>query len=94
LLPKKEGKMLYLIHWRSLKTGATGHGTKAFPKDQAESICDGLNKQDKGLLIHWIAAEHGVESDEGDSADEEEFTNPYLLSGEELDRTEALRRSR
>ena len=40
------------------------------------------------------AAEQSVETDEGDSTAEEEVTNPYLLSGEELERTEALRRSR
>lgn len=41
-----------------------------------------------------VAAEQCVEADEGDSPEEEEFTNPYLLSGEELDRAIALRSSR
>ena len=40
------------------------------------------------------STQQGVEADEGDSTDEEEFTNPYPLSGEELERTEALLRSR
>lgn len=38
------------------------------------------------------AVEQSVQADEGDSSGDEEFTNPYLLSGEELDRAIALRR--
>lgn len=47
-----------------------------------------------GYLQDEQAAEQCVEADEGDSPDEEEFTNPYLLTASEIDRTLALHRSR
>jgi hypothetical protein len=46
------------------------------------------------FAIYRENAQQGVESDEGDSTEEEAETNPYLLSHEEADRLLALRRSR
>lgn len=45
---------MYIIHWRAIKTGATGRGTKAFPKNQAEQIRDDLNLKNADILLHWI----------------------------------------
>jgi hypothetical protein len=63
-------------------------------------LLDCFTKEEKGLA--WLtlrgefakleAAQHCMHQDEGDSSDEEEFTNPYLLSHEEADRAAALRR--
>lgn len=50
--PKK-----WVIHWRSLITGATGHGTEGFKRELAESWIDDLNRDSKGLLVHWIEQE-------------------------------------
>jgi len=52
-----ETDVLYHIHWRALKTGKTGYGSGTFPKWQAELICESLNLQAVGLLIHWIEPE-------------------------------------
>ena len=54
MAPWEEEALKYKIKWKAILTGKTGEGSKAFPKAQAESICDGLNKQDRGLLVHWI----------------------------------------
>lgn len=45
---------LYYIHWKAIKTGKEGRGDTAYPKKQAELICDELNKHNKGWLEHWI----------------------------------------
>ena len=44
---------MYQIHWKSLLTGATGHGTGLFPKEQADEIVANLNRDNKGILTHW-----------------------------------------
>ena len=46
----------YRIHWKALRTGATGHGTKGFPKDEAQNYADALNKNPEvnTILTHWI----------------------------------------
>lgn len=48
---------LYRIHWYAGLTGATGHGTGAFPRDIAQQWADELNsdKDNRALLMHhWI----------------------------------------
>lgn len=51
---KQWNKKQFRLGWCSLKTGATGYGTGKFSFHEARSICYELNKQDKGLLYHWI----------------------------------------
>jgi len=50
-----DNEKTYRIHWRSLITGATGHGTATFTKAEAEAIAADLNLQsdNKGILTHW-----------------------------------------
>jgi len=50
----------YRIHWRSLTTGATGHGTATFTKTEAEIIAADLNiqRENSGILTHWAEREH------------------------------------
>lgn len=50
-------KTMYRIHWRALKTGATGHGTATFPREEAQYYADQLNAEYAGLLVYWIVAE-------------------------------------
>ncbi len=45
---------MFVIHWRSLITGKTGHGTKAFHYWEAKRYCDRMNRDDRGLLWHWL----------------------------------------
>lgn len=51
--PNEEPDRLYRIRWRSLSTGATGHGTGGFPKPQAEAIVRQLDEEYPGLRP-WI----------------------------------------
>jgi len=44
---------MFQIHWRSLITGATGHGEAVFTKEQAQQIVDQLNRENKGVLVQW-----------------------------------------
>lgn len=44
---------IFQIHWRSVITGATGHGKGMFTKEQAEQIVKGLNRENDGILVHW-----------------------------------------
>ena len=44
----------YRIHWMALKTGATGNGTGVFDKTHALDIAQKLNKENKGITLHWI----------------------------------------
>ena len=51
----KTNDTLYYVYWKAKATGATGHGTRAFPKRESQEYADALNKQDKDIeLIHWI----------------------------------------
>uniref|UniRef100_A0A6M3LNW2 Uncharacterized protein n=1 Tax=viral metagenome TaxID=1070528 RepID=A0A6M3LNW2_9ZZZZ len=45
---------LYRLHWKAVKTGATGQGTSLFTYAEARQICDGLNRQNKVWTTHWI----------------------------------------
>lgn len=51
--------VLYRIHWKSLLTGATGHGTQGFPKDEAQRYCDALNRDPDVVRFttQWIEQE-------------------------------------
>ena len=45
----------YVIHWVSLKTGATGHGTASYPYEEAKRYADAMNEKDKDIrLIHYV----------------------------------------
>lgn len=44
--------MKYRIHWRSKITGATGHGTGLFTKEEAEKIAKQLNETPGGICHH------------------------------------------
>lgn len=45
----------YRIHWRAVRTGATGNGTYHFTnQDYAQGITDSLNQQNKGITYHWV----------------------------------------
>ena len=46
--------MKYLIHWKSLTTRHTGHGTLALPLDTAKAWLEELEEQYHGKIIHWI----------------------------------------
>ena len=47
----------YVVHWKSGRTGATGHGTGSFPKDEAQDYADRLNDEHRKLnLYFWIKA--------------------------------------
>ena len=49
---------LYRIHWKSLKTGATGKGTRGFPEEESKRYADKLNDQDRDIMLHhWIEKE-------------------------------------
>ena len=48
---------IYRIHWRVFKTGATGNGTRGFPKDEAQSYADALNRDHAAFLTHWVEIE-------------------------------------
>lgn len=45
---------MYNIHWKSIITGATGHGTGEFTKQEAQQIADELNIKYEGALTHWV----------------------------------------
>ena len=48
---------LYQVHWMAQLTGATGHGTGKFPKEEAQRYADELkdDKDNKALKItFWI----------------------------------------
>ncbi len=45
---------MYVIKWRAIKTGATGQGTKGFPKAEAQRMADEMNEDDKDFVYHWI----------------------------------------
>ena len=52
----EDGKMdeqLFVIHWRSTVTGATGHGTGAFEERRARSWVDALNRHKDGFK-YWL----------------------------------------
>lgn len=42
----------YVIHWRSILTGVTGHGDVAFSKDKADDIVRAMNCNCI-LIFHW-----------------------------------------
>ncbi len=44
----------YRIHWKAVKTGATGHGMAPFTLKEAEAIAIQLNEDNKGITEHWI----------------------------------------
>lgn len=46
--------MLYRIHWRADRTDATGHGTGAYPYQEAKRYTDAMNVDNKGILTHWV----------------------------------------
>lgn len=51
---------LYVIHWRSGITGATGCGTGCFPADEAQRYADALNADTERRVLkltHWIKLE-------------------------------------
>lgn len=43
---------LLVVHWRSLATGATGHG-EPIPAPSALLAVDAMNKQYAGSIFHW-----------------------------------------
>ena len=55
--------MNYRIHWKALRTGATGWGTGTFSKLQAEEFARALNAQEREkpiadqLIEHWVQEE-------------------------------------
>lgn len=45
----------YRIHWKALKTGATGHGKPVFEdKEMAKTTARELNIENKGITHHWV----------------------------------------
>ena len=45
----------YRIHWKALKTGATGNGTGTFDEVTAKDVAQKLNEENKIFMIHhWI----------------------------------------
>ena len=42
---------MYQIHWKSLLTGATGHGTGLFTKEQADEIVAIM--ENNGIITYW-----------------------------------------
>ena len=62
--------MKYRIHWKALRTGATGCGTGSFPRPEAQEYADAMNRAEEvkplseQLLTHWIEPVEG-DQDEG-----------------------------
>lgn len=50
-------EQLYRIHWKAKTTGKTGQGTMGFPKDEAQRYADAMNREDRGVIEHWIEPE-------------------------------------
>ena len=48
----RQGVIMYQIHWKSLLTGATGHGVRMYTKDDAEKQVEQLNKDFAGVAVH------------------------------------------
>lgn len=72
---------MFQIHWRSIITGATGHGEGSFPKEQAEQIVEQLNRENKGVLVHWYqAAEQSVHLTDGGLAQADGSTQSPAIS--------------
>ena len=42
---------MYQIHWKSLLTGATGHGTVLFTKERADEIVAIM--ENNGIITYW-----------------------------------------
>lgn len=49
-------EQLYRIHWKAKRTGATGCGSRAFPKEEAEGYADQMNSdvETSKWTEHWI----------------------------------------
>jgi hypothetical protein len=47
-------EQLYCIYWKATHTPATGKGSGAFPKRQAQKIAAELEADSGGLLRYWI----------------------------------------
>ncbi len=50
---------LYFIHWKAPATGATGKGTRAVPKEEAQHYADAANQKEREFppaqrSAHWI----------------------------------------
>lgn len=44
----------YRIHWKVLKTDATGHGTSTYSEEWAQRWADIFNRNYKDTITHWI----------------------------------------
>ncbi len=72
---------MFQIYWRSVITGATGHGESEFSKEQAEQIVEQLNRENKDVLVHWYqAAEHRVHLTDGGLAQTDSSTQSPAIS--------------
>ncbi len=73
---------MFLIHWRSVITGATGHGEGEFTKEQAKKIVEQLNRDNNGVLVHWYqAAEQSVHPTNDGLTHADGESKPAVISG-------------
>jgi len=49
---------MFYVYSKAVRTGYISHGTKAFPREEAQSYADDLNRDpnNKGLLVFWVEA--------------------------------------
>jgi hypothetical protein len=62
-------KTLYIIHWGSPLTGLTGHGSRGFPKHEAERYIEWNRETDllrplNERFSYWIEPESAEQSEE------------------------------